>query len=512
MKGTFDYDANEKGELGFKTGDIIFVTQEDASGWFNGYCKGVFGMFPSNFAEPTSEPAGNPDSAPSSSNAPLKKKLCRATFDYEKNESNELGFKVGDIITVLSEDDSGWWTGELNGEEGMFPSNFVEVIDQPKPETVNASFSIANAAMAQKMKLKSASQSKPATPQGPQPGGGFNANLRKVSANPSSPPNQNNPAPRNPNRANAINAPKRPLNSSSSDSDSNSNSKWPSFLPEYSSFCEQLASILSSTKAEGSCEPSVVKPTKNSSISFVSLNGNVYCNEEAFAPIMEAAIIPLYSYLIDNLNDSPKMTYPSQSNEFLAELCATLASKSKSIEEKVDEVNDKTALLTGLPASVNANQYAFSKNSNISALLYVMAAKGCINDNNTSDASKALRLLTSVNTSTKSLATLAATLVNDGINPVSNEKAINSNHASTILKQIFNASILKDAKLPTFISRSGFVILAIPNVGGLCIYSPQMHPANPNSTTIKEVPPVARVSVQGSAAANEIFKKFNGFK
>jgi hypothetical protein len=32
----------------------------------------------------------------------------------------------GDVITVLAEDPSGWWKGELNGVVATFPSNFTE--------------------------------------------------------------------------------------------------------------------------------------------------------------------------------------------------------------------------------------------------------------------------------------------------------------------------------------------------------------------------------------------------
>lgn len=51
--------------------------------------------------------------------------------------------REGDIIEVLQEDDSGWWRGLLDGEEGVFPSNFTEPYDpdavddlgvEPEPE------------------------------------------------------------------------------------------------------------------------------------------------------------------------------------------------------------------------------------------------------------------------------------------------------------------------------------------------------------------------------------------
>ncbi len=37
----------------------------------------------------------------------------------------------GDIITVLQEDDGGWWQGSVKGMTGLFPSNFIEPHNEP---------------------------------------------------------------------------------------------------------------------------------------------------------------------------------------------------------------------------------------------------------------------------------------------------------------------------------------------------------------------------------------------
>ena len=39
------------------------------------------------------------------------------------------GLQVDDIVEVLEQDVSGWWTGSLNGRTGIFPSNYVEEIE-----------------------------------------------------------------------------------------------------------------------------------------------------------------------------------------------------------------------------------------------------------------------------------------------------------------------------------------------------------------------------------------------
>jgi Variant SH3 domain len=33
---------------------------------------------------------------------------------------------AGDVITVVSKSEDGWWTGTLNGASGTFPANHIE--------------------------------------------------------------------------------------------------------------------------------------------------------------------------------------------------------------------------------------------------------------------------------------------------------------------------------------------------------------------------------------------------
>ncbi|XP_049788687.1 CD2-associated protein isoform X1 [Schistocerca nitens] len=60
------------------------------------------------------------------------KEICRVLFPYEAANDDELTLKEGDLITLLSREvqDKGWWKGELRGQIGVFPDNFVEVIQQ----------------------------------------------------------------------------------------------------------------------------------------------------------------------------------------------------------------------------------------------------------------------------------------------------------------------------------------------------------------------------------------------
>ncbi|TPX34504.1 hypothetical protein SmJEL517_g02861 [Synchytrium microbalum] len=59
---------------------------------------------------------------------PPAKKLptVKALYDYNATEADELSFRAGEMITVISKDDAGWWTGSSKGKKGLFPANYVQ--------------------------------------------------------------------------------------------------------------------------------------------------------------------------------------------------------------------------------------------------------------------------------------------------------------------------------------------------------------------------------------------------
>ncbi|TGZ72551.1 hypothetical protein CRM22_002017 [Opisthorchis felineus] len=60
-------------------------------------------------------------------------------FDYVAEETDELTIRKGNIIRDVSQFEDGWFIGNLNGKIGVFPDNFVKVLnsaetpDDPKP-------------------------------------------------------------------------------------------------------------------------------------------------------------------------------------------------------------------------------------------------------------------------------------------------------------------------------------------------------------------------------------------
>ena len=53
-----------------------------------------------------------------------------AKFTFDADQPGDLGFKKGDVITIVKRTESAedWWTGRIGGREGIFPSNYVEAV------------------------------------------------------------------------------------------------------------------------------------------------------------------------------------------------------------------------------------------------------------------------------------------------------------------------------------------------------------------------------------------------
>jgi len=63
--------------------------------------------------------------------APPGAMYVRALYNYEADDRTSLSFNEGDIIQVITQLESGWWDGVINGVRGWFPSNYCEIISSP---------------------------------------------------------------------------------------------------------------------------------------------------------------------------------------------------------------------------------------------------------------------------------------------------------------------------------------------------------------------------------------------
>ncbi|XP_022081897.1 SH3 domain-containing kinase-binding protein 1-like isoform X2 [Acanthaster planci] len=144
---TFDYDATQDDELTLKEGQTITNITVMEEGWWEGELNGKRGLFPDNFVElinkdkpppvkgkapspPPAEVNGDSQDVPKREGSEKTKKLrAKVVYSYHPQNEDEISLEVNDIIDVTGQPEDGWWEGMLKGKKGMFPSNFVTVIE-----------------------------------------------------------------------------------------------------------------------------------------------------------------------------------------------------------------------------------------------------------------------------------------------------------------------------------------------------------------------------------------------
>ncbi|MGH0146486.1 UNVERIFIED_CONTAM: hypothetical protein FKN15_008482 [Acipenser sinensis] len=123
----YDFAGQTNEDLSFFKGDRILITEKVDSDWYRGRLNGKEGIFPAIFVEgPAETVVGvNPQLGGS------KKGKAKALFDFVSESEEELSFRTGDVITALESIDAEWFCGELHGKCGLFPKNYVQVLQEP---------------------------------------------------------------------------------------------------------------------------------------------------------------------------------------------------------------------------------------------------------------------------------------------------------------------------------------------------------------------------------------------
>lgn len=89
-----------------------------------------------NRGQPSAEQTQPAAAAPQASALSAAPTRVRALYDFAPSEVGELAFNKGDIIRVLDSVYEHWWRGELRGEAGIFPVNYVEILPTPSPSEI----------------------------------------------------------------------------------------------------------------------------------------------------------------------------------------------------------------------------------------------------------------------------------------------------------------------------------------------------------------------------------------
>eukprot|EP01114_Cavostelium_apophysatum_P013717 TRINITY_DN3385_c0_g1_i2.p1 TRINITY_DN3385_c0_g1~~TRINITY_DN3385_c0_g1_i2.p1 ORF type:complete len:482 (+),score=127.38 TRINITY_DN3385_c0_g1_i2:73-1518(+) len=128
----YNYDATKDDELSFAANDIIDILETEIPGWWLGVANGRQGLVPSNFLQKLSK---------TEKSSPKETEVRRsfpfygeALYDYDGQFSDELSFRLGDVIKVTSIEMNGWYKGHLlkksaDGQSGLIAGNYLRVVD-----------------------------------------------------------------------------------------------------------------------------------------------------------------------------------------------------------------------------------------------------------------------------------------------------------------------------------------------------------------------------------------------
>uniref|UniRef100_A0A670K317 Intersectin-1 n=1 Tax=Podarcis muralis TaxID=64176 RepID=A0A670K317_PODMU len=115
------YIATGPEQLTLAPGQLILIRKKNPGGWWEGELqargkKRQIGWFPANYVK-------------------LLSPVCQVIgmYDYIAQNDDELAFSKGQIINVLNKEDPDWWKGEVNGQVGLFPSNYVKLTTDMDP-------------------------------------------------------------------------------------------------------------------------------------------------------------------------------------------------------------------------------------------------------------------------------------------------------------------------------------------------------------------------------------------
>ncbi|XP_063314574.1 SH3 domain-containing protein 19 isoform X2 [Pelobates fuscus] len=124
-----DFTGEQGDDLNLSSGEIVYLVERVDNEWYRGKCKGRIGMFPANHVRVVVDVPDKTNSRLPSSASNAKGPCCLARFEFIGDQKDELSFSEGDLITLKEYINDEWVRGELKGQTGIFPINFVEIIE-----------------------------------------------------------------------------------------------------------------------------------------------------------------------------------------------------------------------------------------------------------------------------------------------------------------------------------------------------------------------------------------------
>uniref|UniRef100_A0A8B9XLT7 SH3 domain containing 19 n=1 Tax=Bos mutus grunniens TaxID=30521 RepID=A0A8B9XLT7_BOSMU len=124
-----DFPAEQADDLSLTSGEIVYLLEKIDTDWYRGKCRNQTGVFPANYVKVIIDVPGGNGKQESISSHCVKGPRCVARFEYIGDQKDELSFSEGEIIILKEYVNDEWARGELGDRSGIFPLNFVELIE-----------------------------------------------------------------------------------------------------------------------------------------------------------------------------------------------------------------------------------------------------------------------------------------------------------------------------------------------------------------------------------------------
>nr|XP_048280469.1 SH3 domain-containing protein 19 isoform X2 [Myodes glareolus] len=133
-----DFPAEQSDDLSLTSGEIVYLLEKIDAEWYRGKCRNRTGVFPANHVRVIVDiPEGRSGKRESFSSQCAKGPRCVARFEYIGDQKDELSFSEGEVIILKEYVNEEWARGEIRDRTGIFPLNFVELVEDLPPSGAN---------------------------------------------------------------------------------------------------------------------------------------------------------------------------------------------------------------------------------------------------------------------------------------------------------------------------------------------------------------------------------------
>ncbi|XP_030047510.1 SH3 domain-containing protein 19 isoform X2 [Microcaecilia unicolor] len=125
-----DFPAEQADDLSLYSGETVHLLEKIDSEWYRGTCRGLTGIFPASYVRVVVDvPESSNGKKGALSQPAIKGPRCISRFEFIGDQKDELSFADCEMIVLKEYVNEEWARGELKGRTGIFPLNFVEVVE-----------------------------------------------------------------------------------------------------------------------------------------------------------------------------------------------------------------------------------------------------------------------------------------------------------------------------------------------------------------------------------------------